>query len=502
MFKEFFKRAGFLGSPPLKDHSRASMSKSGGGHSVYFPVESLVGLGHFNRTGALVRAMIDSDLDVNVASGTFVDQERFFAGANTIEIPPYVFTAGRAGDSFTINADGSRTLMKEFNMAAHEKSRIDAHLSQMAKINPNILITEFWPFDRPGLDSEMCALLKASKGEIGELSIRPSDLRLVSLRDVMDTPDEGTLSQEEINAKLRAEQWTVDMVNANYHAVLVHGDPAFIPLNETFKSADKIKANIIYTGYVVSDLPTRPAVIPEDAPYLVSCGSGVDGHEMLFSFMTAWEKLLERRKQQPNTNLEISYVTDRPLHIITGPRFSAEHYESMVHWCRDLEHDQGQKIILEKYRNDYTDVMAGAAFSLSLAGYNTTLETLAIGTPALFVPKYSYARGKITYSLEQLYRLERLQQTGYASHVHPQKVQDANKFADIILREFINATSDAEKRPKLNFKGADETVVAMQELLKDRSEAPKKYYESGKRASLLSDRPEWDKWKKRIIRMS
>ncbi|TAL28690.1 MAG: glycosyltransferase, partial [Alphaproteobacteria bacterium] len=57
------------------------------GAKVYFPVESLTGLGHLNRTGKIVREMVKAGLEVTVASGSFVDPQRFFAGADLKSIP-------------------------------------------------------------------------------------------------------------------------------------------------------------------------------------------------------------------------------------------------------------------------------------------------------------------------------------------------------------------------------------------------------------------------------
>jgi len=422
------------------------------GQNVYFPVESLVGLGHFNRTGKLVREMVKNGLDVTVASGTFVDPKRFFAGADCKEVPAYVFKA-KSGSFFTLNADGKRTLLPDFNESAQKQQRITAHLKNIKQKHPDILVSEFWPFDRPTLDDEMQAMLQETKRD-------GAKLRVVSVRDVLDTPNEtGPEAEAERDAR---EAFAIKTINENFDAVLVHGDPNFIPLSETFRRADEIKAEIIYTGYVIDDLPARRTSGRDpNAPILVSCGSGVDGHDMVFSFLTAWQKLLDRRAADET----LAPLTDRPVHIVCGPRFSPQALFDVKEWAEAMEKDTGRKITVENYRDDFTDVLAGAAFSVSLAGYNTTLETLAMNVPSLLIPKYAFTDGRIRMSTEQLYRLERLEQQGLAAHAHPDDVQKASKFADILFREFMRQTENDKPRPQLNFSGAENTLKAISGIL-------------------------------------
>ena len=429
---------------------------------VYFPVESLTGLGHFNRTGKLVREMVKAGMDVTVASGSFVDPQRFFAGADCKDIPQIAFRNN--GKWFTLGADGQRTLQPEFNEAARKDERTAAHLKNVQAQHPDIVVTEFWPFDRAGLDHEMEAVLDATKPESAK------GLRLVSVRDVLDTPYDMDKAKNPDVERQHADRqaWAIKEINEKFDAVLIHGDPNFIPLSETCPLAADIKVPVIYTGYVIDELPKR-TVAPGDqnAPIVVSCGSGVDGHELVFSFLTAWQKLLDQKV----TNPDAAYVVNRPVQIICGPRFDPQARREVDEWSQMLRDDYKIDLKVEGYRDDFTSVLAGAAFSVSLAGYNTTLETLAMEVPALMVPKYGYVQGTLRFSTEQLYRLERLHEKDLASYMHPQDVQSGSKFADTLLREFVAQTRGDKERPKLNFDGAKNTVAAIEDLLK-KKESP------------------------------
>lgn len=426
------------------------------GNKVYFPVESLTGLGHFNRTGKLVREMVKAGMDVTVASGSFVDPQRFFAGADCRDVPQIAFKSD--GKFYILQADGTRTIQPEFNEAARRDERIAAHLKNVKSVDPNIVITEFWPFDRANLDQEMKAVLDASKEAVKK------GLRLVSVRDVLDTPYDIDKKRDPDVEKRHTERqaWAIQMINENFDAVLVHGDPNFIPLSETCPAAADIKKPVIYTGYVIDDLPKR-TVKPDDmeAPIVVSCGSGVDGHELVYSFLTAWQKLIECKERTP----EAANMLNHPVHIVCGPRFDPQDFKQVKDWAGYLENDYGAHIKVDAYRDDFTSILANAAFSVSLAGYNTTLETLAMEVPALLVPKYGFVQGQLRFSTEQLYRLERLHEKGFASFAHPYEVQDPKQFSELLLHEFTEQTKGDKQRPKLNFNGATNTVVAMDELL-------------------------------------
>ncbi len=418
--------------------------------NVYFPVESLTGLGHFNRTGKLVREMVKNGFDVTVASGTFVDPQRFFAGAAIKDIPPYVFKSGK--DSYyTLDADGKRTIIKDYNETARKLERASRHVGEIQNSRPDVFVSEFWPFDRENLDHEMQAMLQAL----------PKALRLVSVRDVLHAPETTLAAEDRKNEKPLREEWTINTINKNYDAVLVHGDPNFIPLTDTFPQADKIQKEIIYTGYVIDDLPKRQP-LTDTAPVLVSCGSGKAGKDMMLSMLTAWKKLLDMRGQDPRAEM----MTSRPLHLVCGPRFPADAYQEVSEWAGHLSQKYGAQIIVDKYRPDFTAMLAQAAFSVSLAGYNTTLETLAIGTPALFVPNYEMDDFRPKMMSEQVYRLERLQQRGLATHIHPNDVRNSAVFAERLMHEFATQT---QKPPAqgLNVSGAASTVRIVSELLKN-----------------------------------
>lgn len=415
------------------------------GKKIYFPVESLVGLGHFNRTGRLVREMTAAGASVTVASGTFVDKNRFFPATRCIEIPSPVLRFNN-DKYYTLESDGRRTLVENFNDAAHTNLRQSWHVKWINRIAPDVLCSEFWPFDRPQFDQEMNGMIRATAD-------RPC-LRVVSVRDIIHE-DVGADASSDARAA-----WAAQTLNDHFDAVLVHGDPRLVRLEETFAAAADLRVPVIYTGYVLADLPLRRAPDAQTGPILVSCGSGVGGHDMLFSFMAAWENLLRRAE----TDSAAAFATERPLHIITGPRFLPHLYDEAEQWARRLGAQSGHLVTLERYRQDFTDVLAQAAFSVSLAGYNTTLETLALGVPGILVPKYQLNDGRIASTEEQENRLRRLQQAGMAVTADPHAIGNARQFADMIAREMTAQLAAPRAAAVLDMDGAGAAVRALEML--------------------------------------
>lgn len=433
------------------------------GKTVYFPVESLVGLGHFNRAGRIVREMAGAGADVTVASGTFVDEERFFAGARREAVPAHVFqTADGAG--YSLGADGRRTIIPQFNAAAHEGARIAAHLRAMARVKPDALLSEFWPFDRPQFDAEMMAMLGATAPEAAG---KPC-VRVASVRDMLDRK-ESPGGETDSDGYAPRESWVTGTLNAHYDAVLVHGDPRFVKLEDTFGAVADIKVPVIYTGYVLADLPPRRAPDAATGALVVSCGSGVNAHDMVFSFLAAWRALQIRAAAG---DAQAAFVTGRPVNIVCGPRFAQALYEEVEQWARVLQARGGMPVTVEHYRRDLTAMLATAAFSVSLAGYNTTLETLALGVPSILIPKYRMTEGRVAASDEQWSRLQRLQAAGMAAPARPETVNNSRQFADMIAREMTDQVLGPRRGAGLDFGGAARTVAALAALVKDKVSGP------------------------------
>src|SRR5262249_3409293 len=114
-----------------------------------------------------------------------------------------------------------------------QRARREALLAAFDTARPDAVIIEAFPFGRRAFRFELDPLLKAAR------SRRPRPRMLCSLRDIVVLPDDAGRRRE-----------IIDRVQADFDFVLVHGDPGFIPLDESFPAAPEIADRLIYTGYV------------------------------------------------------------------------------------------------------------------------------------------------------------------------------------------------------------------------------------------------------------
>ena len=242
------------------------------------------------------------------------------------------------------------------------------HLPLVQRAAPDIVITEAFPFGRRQMRFELLPLLEAIA------VMRPKPILCCSLRDIL---------QEKTKPGRDAE--TVDLVLAHYDRVLVHGDPAFARLGDTFPLADRIADRVVHTGLVAPPAP-RPAAQGFDV--VLSAGGGAVGEGLATAALAAAAELPDLR-----------------LCLITGPNLPAGPRQALEAGLNALP--QG-RLLVETFRPDFAALLAASRLSVSQAGYNTVCDVLQAGCRAILIP---FATGGET---EQTTRATRLAAKGWA----------------------------------------------------------------------------------------
>ena len=196
---------------------------------VFLYVQHLLGIGHLVRASRIADALADDDFEMTVVTGGTP-----VAGFPSLKVSHVVLPTIVAGDAgFSGLNDGEGNPVDE----AFKDRRRDLLLEAYARCRPDIVIIEAFPFGRRQVRFELLPLLEA---------IRATDPRprvVCSLRDIL---------QERTKPGRDAE--SVALVRQYFDLVLVHGDPGFVRLEETFPLADQIQDRIAYTGLVASPL--------------------------------------------------------------------------------------------------------------------------------------------------------------------------------------------------------------------------------------------------------
>ena len=378
---------------------------------VLFHVQHLLGIGHWRRAVALTRAMVAAGLEVTLLSGGPAEPAEISGDCTVIQLP-----AARAADAaFTAILDAQGGPIDDVFRAR----RRAAVLAAFVHTRPDILLVESFPFGRRAFRFELLPLLAAAR------AARPRPLILSSIRDVLVERRDPARSDE-----------IVATVRRDFDAVLVHGDPALLPLDASFPAAARIADRLRYTGYV-----TAPAATDKGAggsgEVIVSAGGGAVGAALLRAALAA----------RP-----LSPLADAPWRLLAGPHLPE------AEW-RALAAALPPGVALERFRADFPALLGRCLLSISQAGYNTILDILRARARAIVVP---FAAGRET---EQALRSAVLARHGFV-HVLAETRLDGPSLAGAVA-----AALAAPPPPPvaLRLDGAAATATVLGELVRNRN---------------------------------
>lgn len=348
----------------------------GKGRRVFFYVQHLLGIGHLARASHICQALLAQGYGVTMVTGGKPVSGFPGPGIDHVELPAILSADG--GFSGLVDEHGQPV------DAAFEDKRKALLLKAFADAKPDIVIIEAFPFGRRQVRFELLPLLDA----IANCEKRP--LLLSSVRDIL---------QE--NRKPGRDEETLALIHGAFDGVLVHGDPHFVALEESFPKAASIADKIFYTGLVAKALPpTQPA---QTFDIIVSAGGGAVGQGVMQAALAASRFL----------PLDLTWC------MITGPNLAEADYQAML-----AARPQNMQIF--RFRADFPVLLQGARLSISQSGYNTVCDLMMARLPSLLIP---FAAGGET---EQTVRAEKLRELGLAL-VLPEAGLEAKALAEAVL---------------------------------------------------------------------
>lgn len=371
---------------------------------IFFYVQHLLGIGHIARASRIADALARDGFEVTVVTGGTPVPGFPGEGVRTVALPPVV--ASNAGFSGLADAEGH---------AADEtflQRRREMLLGAFADARPDAVIIEAFPFGRRQMRFELLPLLDAIK------TAKPRPKLFSSVRDILQQ-----------NRKPGRDEETVKLVKDHFDAVLVHGDPDFVRLEETFPLTAEIADKVRYTGMVAPPEAPDPA---ERFDIIASAGGGAVGLELI------------RAARDAATMLDGNH---RWL-LIAGPNLPEADFASLSGAAPD-------NVTLVRFRKDFPSLLKGAKVSISQAGYNTVGDLLRADCRAILIP---FVAGGET---EQTVRAERLSAMNLA---------DILPETGLTAAHVAKAVSDALHRPSrqrtgLDLDGAQTTSAIIRSLL-------------------------------------
>jgi predicted glycosyltransferase len=382
---------------------------------LLFYCQHSVGLGHLVRSFALCRGLTDRFEVVLLCGGPIPDALELPAGVALVALPPL----GVGPEGMFMSHDASLTVPEARVL------RRELLVDTLRAVVPEVVLVELFPFGRAKFASELVPFLSEARRWGAR---RP--LIACSLRDILVRGRRKQAAHDERACRI---------ANRYFDAILVHAERRLAPLDESFRPRTPLEVPVHYTGYVVPNGHRRDrAPAQRERRVVVSAGGGLVGEQLLSTALDA-QRLLRDDERLAMT-------------LIAGPFLPDRAFEDLERRARDAE-----GVTLLRSVPDLSDELRTASCSISQCGYNTSLEVLRAGLPALVVP---YATPQED---EQMRRSRRLTAMGALRMLDPARL-DVPTLAD----ELRALPRFSPRRVDLDLDGARRTPVLLERLAAER----------------------------------
>ena len=327
--------------------------------------QHVLGIGHLFRSLEICRALSDHEV-VLVTGGPQV----------STDLPEHVRQVHLADLQMNQEFKGLFSSQKNSTLEQIKTDRQEHLFALFESEKPDIFLVELYPFGRKAFRFELDPVLEALSNKW-----LPSCGVICSVRDILVEKED----------QIKHESRVVKTLNGYFDAVLVHADPNLAQLNETFDQFDKIDIPVVYTGYIATKpqpdagrkIRKELQIGADELLIIASAGGGNVGAPLLEAVAQAFKHL----------------AVKKPCHlkIFSGPFMERGEFSA-------LKKMAGKNVHIEQFTADFLAYLATADLSVSMGGYNTTMNILATGVPALVWP--------FTQNREQRLRAGRLAKEG------------------------------------------------------------------------------------------
>ncbi|MBF2022714.1 MAG: glycosyl transferase [Hydrococcus sp. C42_A2020_068] len=386
---------------------------------ILFYCQYLTGMGHLVRSTEIVRQLVKDFQVYFINGGPTVPGFEIPSQVEIATLPPLWIENGQlqVTDGFA-------------NIEEVKEARRNALINLFDRFKPDCLITEFFPFGRHKLFFELIPLLDYIK------AVAPSTKIICSVRDIVGRTD------------LDKEEETICQLTSKYfNCILFHADPKFQKLEESFSRVKDLNCKVKYTGFVAQSSPENNDLSEFDLAnlnrkepiILVSIGGGIIGYELL-KYVIQSSSIL--RKKLPHH-----------IQIFTGPFMPEEQFLQLKQAALSKSN-----VTLQRYTSNLMAYMRKADLSISLTGYNTTMNILRTGVRSLVVPI-----GHYSYDKEQVIRTKKLEKLGIVEVIEPEDLEPA--YLAKKNHELFAKNSDSKANYLFDLQGAEKTTFFLKELL-------------------------------------
>jgi predicted glycosyltransferase/peptidoglycan/xylan/chitin deacetylase (PgdA/CDA1 family) len=383
--------------------------------AILFYCQHSLGLGHLMRSFALADRLAERFRLVLLNGGRLPKRIAVPANIELVNLPP-------------LGIDDANQLVshdKRISVKRALERRQQLISATFDKLRPAVVLVELFPFGRKKFASELLPLLEAAHA--------PETRALVvcSLRDIL---------VRQRKDQLRHDNRAAALANEFFDAIFVHSDHSFARFEESFQPNIPLRVPVKHTGFVVPRATTSLLTPTHKRKRIVvSAGGGIVGEPLLRACIEAHDLLAVDREIE--------------MKIIAGPFLSEAAWRSLRSLARGKK-----RLRLVRQVSDLSSELHGAAVSISQAGYNTCLDVLRAGVPALLVP---FAKDSED---EQRKRAVRLQERGAVRVIEQQDLTPA-----LLATEIRNLMDSKFSAPQLDLRGAETSAILINAMLRHKS---------------------------------
>jgi len=318
------------------------------------------GLGHFRRTMTLAEAFSASLPGASVLIATGSPCASHFGLPDRVEVIKLPSVTKDGSGAYV-----SRALPCSLEAVLELRSRL--LLETFRAYRPHLLVVDHQVV---GLKGELLAVL-AEAESAGTATI-------LGLRDIIDEP--AAVAREWGRPEVRRA------LVESYDRVCVYGSPHVFDPRIEYPLPAELGERVEFVGYVVREAEApRLRPLPAERPsVLVTMGGGEDAATRIETYLDC---------------LQLK-AADWDTTLVLGPLLDHERGRSIRQRAGLL-----RGVGVHAFRSDLTRLLAESDAIVGMAGYNTTVEILQSGTPAVLLPRTAPRR-------EQEIRASRLKRLG------------------------------------------------------------------------------------------
>ena len=369
--------------------------------------QHVLGIGHLFRSLAIDRALPDHRI-------------RLITGGPplTIPLPSNVESFDLPELSMDSEFSGPLTSRRDMTLEQVKAARATRLLDGVKTFAPHVLLLELYPFGRKAFRFELDPVLDYVRRRAG------FDCRIFcSLRDILVEKENW----------VKHETRAASILNRYFDAVLVHADPQVVTLGETFDHLDLLEIPLVYTGFVTELPPAslraamrrKLGLAANEQLVVVSAGGGKVGGRLLAASLRAFNMLADHGRLR--------------MMVFCGPYGDPQRLPPPAPRL-------ASRLQVIPFSPDFVAYLAAADLSISMAGYNTCMNILSTGVPALVWP---FAQNR-----EQRLRARRLRRF-HALEL----LSDADLAADALAAKILHGLDQAVTACRaIDLNGADNTA--------------------------------------------